>query len=139
VAHPSYEDRKQVAAANRAFYRAFETFDVGAMAAVWLDDPTVRCVHPGGELLVGHSLVLASWRSIFESTTAIRFELADLAVDVQGDMAWATCVERMGDPGDPEDISEAAATNAFLRDDDGGWRLVLHHASPITRRFTRRS
>ena len=131
----SYADQKAAAAANRAFYRAFEKLDLEAMALVWLDDERIRCVHPGGELLVGRSRVLQSWAAVFASTDAIEFALEDLEIAVTGDVAWATLTERITvRAGGQEAESATVATNLFERTADG-WKLVLHHGSPLERRF----
>jgi ketosteroid isomerase-like protein len=129
-----YDATKEAARANRAFYRAFEKLDLEAMRAVWLDDDGVKCVHPGWPLLSGIERVMGSWEAIFESTSAIAFELADLVVRIVGGLGWVTNVERMrmseaaGERG-----AEALATNLFTMR-DGVWRMVLHHASPIVGR-----
>jgi ketosteroid isomerase-like protein len=129
-----YDATKEVARANRAFYRAFEKRDLDAMRAVWLDDESIKCVHPGWPLLSGFARVMDSWGAIFENTQWIRFELADLDVRVVGGIAWVTNVERMRmrEEGG-ERTAEALATNLFIVRDDA-WRMVLHHASPIARR-----
>jgi ketosteroid isomerase-like protein len=129
-----YNSAKEAARANREFYRAFERLDFEAMRAVWLDDDSIQCVHPASERLVGRERVLGSWAAIFKATDAIHFELADLSIEIFGDFAWASAIERIraGNTGDP--ISEAVATNLFVRR-ESGWKLVLHHASPIARRF----
>lgn len=129
-----YDSSKEAARANREFYRAFERLDLEAMRAAWLDDDTIQCVHPAGERLVGRERVLGSWKAIFQSTDKIRFELADLTIEIVGEFAWASAIERIR-PGDAsEPVSEAVATNLFVRRDNA-WKLVLHHASPIARRF----
>ncbi|MDQ3011608.1 MAG: nuclear transport factor 2 family protein, partial [Acidobacteriota bacterium] len=38
---------KAVKEANERFYRALENADLHAMAAIWLHDTWVKCVHPG--------------------------------------------------------------------------------------------
>jgi len=130
-----YGDRKAVARANRAFYDAFERLDLDAMRAVWLADARVRCIHPGGEALVGPESVHGSWARIFASTARIRFEIVDLSIDVAADTAWVGCIERIQARYDDDElVSEAVATNLFERSGDD-WRLLLHHASPIARRF----
>lgn len=139
MADPYYEARKEVARANRSFYRAFERQDPAAMRAIWLDSPTVKCIHPGGQVLSGIDRVQASWEAIFENTEGIRFDLADLDIQIEGGVAWVLGVERIrssssSSPGQPL-LSEMAGTNLFVRR-DGDWKLVLHHASPISRRFS---
>ena len=104
------------------------------MRAVWLDDDSIQCVHPASERLVGRERVHGSWAAIFKATQAIRFELEDLTIEIVGDFAWASAIERIRPNAEAEPISEAVATNLFVRRSDG-WKLLLHHASPIARRF----
>lgn len=135
MADPDYEARKQVARTNRSFYAAMESLDIARMASVWADDDSVQCVHPGGELLQGRTKVLGSFGVIFDSTDAMRFDLWDVLVQVRRDTAWVTLVERITTEVDDEEIEAAAsATNIFVQV-SGDWRLVLHHASPLQRRF----
>lgn len=134
---PDYVPRKELARANRAFYQSFERLDLAAMRELWLDDPMVRCIHPGGEVLVGRERVIASWGAIFANTEKIRFDIEDLAIELVGDMGWVTSVERIKTNTDEGLMtSEAAVTNLFVRR-GSDWRMVLHHASPIARRFFR--
>ena len=129
-----YDSAKAAARANREFYRAFERLDLAAMRAVWLDDDSIQCVHPASERLVGRERVLGSWAAIFKATDAIHFELQDLSIEIVGEFAWASAIERIRPGNASEPISEAVATNLFVRR-GGEWKLLLHHASPIARRF----
>jgi|SRR5690349_12039528 len=129
-----YNAAKEAARANREFYRAFERLDLAAMRAVWLDDDSIQCVHPASERLVGRERVLGSWAAIFKATDAIHFELEDLSIEIVGDFAWASAIERIRPGTASEPVSEAVATNLFVRR-GGEWKLLLHHASPIARRF----
>lgn len=134
---PDYLPRKELLRANRAFYQSFEKLDIEGMRALWLPDTCVRCIHPGGEVLVGIERVLAAWTAIFENTLEIKFEIHDPAIELNGDMGWVTQVERIKTKMEEGPVtSEAAATNLFVRR-EGQWRMVLHHASPIARRFFR--
>lgn len=132
-----YQPSKDAARANRAFYQAFEKLDLDAMSEVWLEDANIKCIHPGGEVLSGSERVLAPWRTIFENTQKIRFEIADLSIEIAGELAWATNIERIRSTTSAGLVlSETAATNLFaLR--EGQWKMILHHASPIARRFFR--
>jgi ketosteroid isomerase-like protein len=63
--------------------------------------------------------------------------LTDVRVNVTGDVAVVSCAENIltaiGDPAyEGDDISggSTVATNVFRRTADG-WRLWVHHASPI--------
>lgn len=125
----------QVLAANRRFYDALEALDPAAMEACWTDAPPPACVHPGGPWQRGWREVHEGWDAIMRSTGYIEFEIADAAVVVVDPVAWVTCVERItsstGDGGRTA-VAEVAATNVFVLD-ASGWRLALHHASPVVR------
>ena len=134
-------DDEAVRAPNAALYDAFETGDIDLMSAVWLDDSaveTVTCVHPGWAPLHGTGPVLRSWSMIMANTAYIQFVLTDVTVSVTGDTAVVTCGENMltGMPPTPADPSpglaggRAVATNVFRRT-SSGWRLWVHHASPV--------
>ena len=136
-------DVAAVLAANTALYDAFETGDIDLMGAVWLDDDTVQvtCVHPGWPPVHGRGPVLRSWSMIMANTAYIQFVLTDVDVRLAGDVAVVTCGENIltglpdaGD-GDGEEAvgfagGHAVATNVFRRT-SAGWRLWVHHASPV--------
>jgi len=141
VTDPS--DVAAVKAANTALYDAFETGDIDLMGAVWLDDDgpvEVACVHPGWAPVHGRGAVLRSWSMIMANTAYIQFVLTDVRVQVSGDVAVVTCGENMltGMPETAEDAAafaggRAVATNVFRRT-PVGWRLWMHHASPVLAR-----
>ena len=141
TAHESTDDDAAVRAANAALYDAFETGDIDLMAAVWLDDSapeTPVCVHPGWVPLHGTGQILRSWSMIMANTTYIQFVLTDVLVSVTGNTAVVTCGENMltSLPATVADRSpglaggRAVATNVFRRTPTG-WRLWVHHASPV--------
>jgi ketosteroid isomerase-like protein len=90
-----------VVAANQAFYDAHESRDLAAMAAVWDHGPQSVCVHPGWPILRGWPLIEESWRRIFAGPGRNQFTTGTVA-----------------------------ATNTFVRT-AAGWKLVLHHGSPV--------
>jgi hypothetical protein len=120
-----------VLAVNQEFYRSLESLDLERMNEVWFQTDWVTCVHPGWPMLTGWNEVQGSWRKIFEGTETIRFELSNLAVRIENATAWVTCFENIihlstsGVAG-----AAAVATNIFILTPEG-WRMVLHHASPI--------
>ena len=134
------EDDAAVLAANTALYDAFETADIDLMGAVWLDDDAVEvtCVHPGWPPVHGRSAVLRSWAMIMANTAYIQFVLTDVDVRLAGDVAVVTCGENILTglaEGKAEEAvgfagGRAVATNVFRRT-PGGWRLWVHHASPV--------
>ena len=125
---------EQVLAANRAFYDAFEALDMERMAACWSSAEDVACLHPGGPWQRGWDEVREGWEAILANTGYIEFEIAGAAVARVDPVAWVTCTERIttaGAGGTPA-VAEIAATNLFVLD-ASGWRIALHHASPVVR------
>jgi hypothetical protein len=114
---------------NRRFYQALTELNLEAMASVWLEEPWVRCIHPGWPMLSGWHDVMESWRRIFENTVEHRVCPGDVSVRLFGDLAWVACVERINVSSPAGDrFSFAQGTNLFLNT-ESGWRMVLHHAS----------
>ncbi len=123
-----------VEAANTALYRAFEVGDVDLMEAVWdVEDPeAVVCVHPGWPMLRGRSSVLRSWSAVMANTDYIQFFLTDVQVAVTGQTAVVTCTENVLTSADVAENAAVVATNVFVQRPDG-WRLQVHHGSPVLR------
>lgn len=114
-----------------AFYAAFQAMDMAAMGAVWARREQDVCVHPGWEILLGWPVIRESWRAIFANTGFMRFQVADVQVELLGDVARVTNVENLLTvAGAQTSHSQIAATNLFLRTPEG-WRMVLHHGSPM--------
>jgi ketosteroid isomerase-like protein len=111
-----------ILAANTAYYRAFATGDVAAMARVWADDG-VSCVHPGWPPLIGRDDVIESYRGILTSRNRVRIVHQDEIAIVTGDEGRVLCIEIV-------EGAALAATN-FYRRVGGEWRLVHHQASSI--------
>ena len=80
-------DREAVIEANQAFYLAFEGLEIERMEAVWLRDQRIACVHPGWRRLTGWGPIMTSWERIFKSAFEMQFELRDVAVTLNGDLA----------------------------------------------------
>lgn len=117
----------EVTAVNRRFYEAHEARDLVAMAAVWEHSDLATCIHPGWAILRGWPAVERSWAAIFAGPGRNQFVLTNERVDVEGTLAWVTVDENLIDQAASGTI---AATNLYRRHDDG-WRLVLHHGSPV--------
>jgi len=129
------DDVEAVTAANTELYAAFESGDVDRMEAVWDDTDDVLCVHPGWPMMRGRSRVLRSWLVIMANTNYIQFFLTGVEARVMGDLAVVTCEENIltavADPdGSLSPSATVVSTNIFRRRDDG-WRLWLHHGSPV--------
>ena len=119
----------EVLAANQRFYDAHEERDIEAMSAVWEHSDRAVCTHPGWPILRTWPVVQASWRQILAGPGRNQFILTNEAVSVVGDVAWVTLDENLVDRAATGTI---AATNVFALGADG-WRLVLHHGSPVGR------
>ena len=134
-------DVDAVTAVNAALYEAFETADVDRMAAVWddLDPDAVVCVHPGWPMLRGRAQVLRSWSAVMAGTDYVQFFLTDVHVSVEADTAVVTCTENIltsvEEMGLARGNAAVAATNVFRRRGDG-WRLQVHHGSPVLGRLS---
>lgn len=125
----------EVEAVNTAFYAAFESADLDAMTQLWIDDVEALCVHPGSIPVRGSAAIGRSWALIMANTPYIQFFLTDVEVSVLGDVASVTCTENVLTADEYTDDgsfagAKAVATNVFVRTDDG-WRLWIHHASPV--------
>lgn len=113
----------EVLEANEAFYRAFSARDADAMDALWAQHAPVACIHPGWDALDGRVQVVGSFRAILESGGAPHVRCSGASVHVVGDAAFVTCHEEVSG-------ARLVATNVFVRE-DGAWRLVHHHSSPM--------
>lgn len=122
-------DLDSVAAANKAFYRAFEARDLDAMSMVWEHSDRIVCTHPGWASLRGWGQVAASFFALFQNSQHLQFILTKETAEVAGDMAWVTVDENILQSGNATTV---AALNLFVRDDLGDWRMVAHHASPVS-------
>ena len=128
-------DLDAVVAANSELYAAFEEGDVDRMEAVWDDADDVVCVHPGWPMLRGRARVLRSWSVIMANTNYIQFFLTGVDAVIDADVAVVTCEENIltsvADPdGALSQSAKVVSTNIFRRRGDG-WRLWLHHGSPV--------
>jgi ketosteroid isomerase-like protein len=125
--------RTQVEAVNRRFYEAFESLNMDALADCWASTDQVACVHPGGPWVTGWDDVRDSWDVILANTGYIEVAVEVVAVVVNDPVAWVSCIEHVTTAvGGDQVMASVAATNVFVLGTQG-WRLVLHHASPVVR------
>jgi ketosteroid isomerase-like protein len=142
ASHDLPDDEQAIRDVNTEFYAAVEECDLDRMAAVWAGGGLaagVACVHPGWPMLRGRDEVLRSWALIMANTLYIQFFLTDVKVELSGDVAVLTCAEniltgvgsRQGEgPSSALTGGRMVATNVFRRTPEG-WRLWLHHGSPV--------
>jgi uncharacterized protein (TIGR02246 family) len=123
-------DEGAVRAANESFYAALETLDLARMSAVWLNDESVRCIHPGSDVILGWTAVRASWERIFSNSGWMRVTPTSVEIRRAGDVAVVFCAENITAKQDGDvRVAVALATNVYQKTAEG-WRMIHHHASP---------
>jgi ketosteroid isomerase-like protein len=122
-------DLEAVAAANKAFYAAFEARDLDAMSLLWEHSDRIVCTHPGWASLRGWGQVAASFFALFQNSQHLQFILTKEKAEVAGDVGWVTVDENILQT---DSATTVSALNLFVRDSHGDWVLVAHHASPVT-------
>ena len=115
--------------AEAAFYEALERADLEGMMAVWAEDEEIVCVHPAGPRIAGLAEVRASWARIFSGGGGTRV-LITHRVETSGVMQAVHSLHEnfTAAAGEPPP-APVVATNVYLRG-AGGWRMIVHHASP---------
>lgn len=113
--------------AEAAFYDAIESADMAALDAVWSRDENIVCVHPGASRIEGRSAVMQSFEHMFSEAPVLEFTIIDTLYT--GNEALAIHLVREEIALDGEVVSIMVSTNIFQME-DGGWRMLLHHASP---------
>jgi hypothetical protein len=67
--------------------------------------------------------------ALFQNSQALQFILTEVHAEVADSLAWVSLDENLlGDQGG----ATVAALNLFSRADDGVWRMVGHHGSPVS-------
>lgn len=117
------------AAAEAAFYKALEAADTALMQAVWDEGPDLVCVHPMWPELHGHRAIFAAWRRMFAAGPHLTVSTVPVLQRCDGDLATHVVHEQLALRGDENQQPPVVATNVY-RHTAGGWRMILHHASP---------
>lgn len=117
-------------AAEAAFYASFEAHSLDAMMSVWADSDSIACVHPLSAPLDGLTAVAAGWRSMLEAAGQFRIQV-ELAHEIRDATQVIRIVREyllIGQETEPR--APILATNVY-RKEAAGWRMILHHASPL--------
>ena len=117
--------------ANQGFYDAFSGLDIIEMSRAWLQDGSVKCIHPGWALLTGWEDVMRSWERIFDNATMMQFAITDLEITVEGDWAWVTCTENITFVDDARVAEGRVQATNMYKFHDSKWLMVHHHGSPV--------
>lgn len=115
--------------AELAFYTAFQHADLAAMMDVWADREFIECIHPLSGRVRGRSAIEASWQRIFSSGQQLRITRSDVHRTQDSLLAIHVLHERLEISASNERHAAIVATNIYQLV-DGGWHMVLHHASP---------
>jgi len=116
--------------AEAAFYAAFEARSLDAMMAVWASGDGIACIHPLAAPLNGRAAVAAGWRSMFEAAGQFRVQIETVHEMREADQVIRIVREYLIIGQETGPRPPILATNVFRKEADG-WRMVLHHASPL--------
>lgn len=118
-------------AAEEAFYDAMQRGDAPGMMALWSDDDDVACVHPNGPRLIGIEAIRTAFEHIF-ANGGVHVRVADTRIHQGAVIAVHHVIEQLivSERGATQ-VIECAATNVYVKTVNG-WRIVLHHASPLS-------
>ncbi len=114
--------------AEAAFYAAFSSADLETMSAVWADSAQAVCIHPMSAPLYGHAAIIESWSGILNKGGG-RITHQTLYRRSEGGLAIHGIEERLMLPQGME--ARMHATHVYARDPEQGWKLLVHHASPL--------
>jgi ketosteroid isomerase-like protein len=115
--------------AENAFYDAFERANIALMMAVWAESDDIVCIHPQGGRLSGFEAVRESWVQIFAGGSQLRVRKAEPRRFDGQSVAVRQVIELVAPPGEGAPVTMILATNVYELG-EGGWRMVVHHASP---------
>jgi ketosteroid isomerase-like protein len=114
--------------AEAAFYAAFSSADIETMKRVWADSAQAVCVHPMSHPLYGHAAIVESWSAILGKGGG-RMSHQILYRRLEGNLAIHGIEERLLLPQGVE--ARMHATHVYAHDPAAGWKLLVHHASPL--------
>jgi ketosteroid isomerase-like protein len=117
-------------AVEAAFYAAFEARSLDAMMAAWASDDSIACIHPLAAPLNGRAAVAAGWRSMFEAAGQFRVRIETVHEMREAGQVIRIVREYLIIGQETEPRPPILATNVYRKQGDG-WRMVLHHASPL--------
>jgi ketosteroid isomerase-like protein len=114
--------------AEAAFYAAFSSADIETMKQVWADSANAVCIHPMSAPLYGHAAIVESWANILKKGGG-RISHQTLYRRTEGNLAIHGIEERLLLPQGVE--ARMHATHVYAHDPEAGWKLLVHHASPV--------
>ena len=113
---------------QEAFYDAFQRCHLEDMMSVWAEDDNIVCIHPGGPKLCGVEAVRESWEQVFKNQPDWDFRLSNGQCIEDELLSIHQVQENIYNQGQMQ--GAVIATNLFHYT-SLGWRMMLHHASPL--------
>lgn len=113
---------------EQAFYEALEAGDADAVAALWLNEEEICCVHPGGARLLGPEAVLSSWRAILSNGPVHIRAVSSQSLETPTMAVHNVVEEILVQHDNQQQLVHVIATNVYLKT-PVGWKMVLHHSS----------
>jgi uncharacterized protein (TIGR02246 family) len=89
----------------------------------------VVCIHPRGPRLTGFDAVRESWVQIFAGGATLRVRTTEARKFAGQALAVHSVIELVAPPGAESTPTPVFATNIYELT-EGGWRMVVHHATP---------
>lgn len=100
---------------------------MAALGDVWSNSDAVVCVHPGASRIEGRQAIMKSFSELFSDAPMLSFSIVDSVCTGSDSMAVHLVREEIALDG--QIVSIMVSTNIY-QVEDGGWRMLLHHASP---------
>lgn len=114
--------------AEAAFYAAFSSADIETMKRVWADSAQAVCLHPMSAPLYGFAAIFESWSNILGNGGG-KISHQTLYRRREGSLAIHGIEERLALPQGVE--ARVHATHVYVHTPEAGWKLLIHHASPV--------
>ena len=114
--------------AEAAFYAAFSSAERETMKRVWANSPHSVCIHPISAPLYGHAAIVDSWANILAKSGG-KIAHQTLYRRSEGKVAIHGIEERFMLPQGVE--ARMHATHVYAYAPESGWKLLMHHASPL--------
>jgi len=118
------------AAIEQAFYEALEHADLDGLMALWSDDEEIVYIPPGGTRLAGHHAVRTAWRETFANGPVHARPTKPQTMQTPSVAIHSVIEQVLVNNGGATAVVNLVASNVYVKGPNG-WRLVLHHASPL--------
>lgn len=124
------KDEAEIRSMIGAWSRAVEAMDVDAILGFHAPEMVLFDAMPP-YMLRGHDGLCDVWLRCFAHFPKVfRFECRDLAITIDGDMAFSHALNRfVAAPSDPMDPTPWIRVTSCYRRLDGHWRIVHEHVS----------